>query len=160
MKKLLLLLFTIAFLFVEKASSQEDTHVHHLERYEIGISNGIVYSFNEKEFAYGLHLHFIKNFGEEKKIGVGLGYEAIFDEHKHSAMSVLLHYKPTNHIDINVAPGVIFLNSEIENSRFALHLEGVYHFELGFIHYGPMIATAISADDVHASIGLHVAIGF
>ena len=128
--------------------------------YEIGISNGIVYNFAEEETAYGLHIHFIKNFGISQKVGVGVGYEIIFDEHKHNTLCVLLHIKPIEHFSINLAPGLVFLESELNKSRFALHVEAIYEFETGPFHFGPFVGAAISPEDFHTSVGLHVAFGF
>ena len=133
---------------------------HHHSKYEIGLSNGVVYNFNEEDIAYGIHIHFIKNFGISRKVGVGVGYEAIFDEHKHNTLSVLLHYKPIKHLSINLAPGLVFLKSEPNKSRFALHVETIYEFEIGVFHFGPFIGAAINPEDFHALAGLHVAIGF
>lgn len=136
-------------------------HEHHLNfPYEVGVSNGIVYSFSEEEFAYGLHAHAIKNFGISKKVGVGIGYEAIFGDHKHDAFSILLHYMLTDHFSVNLAPGLIFLESQPNQSRFALHTEALYEFEIGAFHIGPLIGVSINSEDYHASLGLHMALGF
>jgi len=56
-------------------------HMHYLNSYEIGVSNGVVYNATEKEFAYVAHAHFIKLVGEKHQFGLGVGYERIFDEH-------------------------------------------------------------------------------
>ena len=157
------LIKTISVLFIViivscNLSAQDEHHLHF--KYEIGLSNGIVYNFNEEETAYGLHIHVIKNFGISRKVGVGIGYEAIFDEHKHNTLSILLHYKPTEHFSINLAPGVVFLESEPNTSRFALHVETIYEFEIGAFHIGPFVGAAINPEDFHASAGLHMAIGF
>lgn len=54
-------------------------HDHH--RNEIGVANAPVYFINEKQFAYGLHVHYIRSI-PNSKFGIGLGYERIFDAHK------------------------------------------------------------------------------
>lgn len=156
------LIKTISILFITivvsfNLSAQDEHHLHF--KYEIGLSNGLVYNFTEEETAYGLHIHVIKNFGISSKVGVGIGYEAIFDEHKHNTLSVLLHYKPIEHFSINLAPGILFLESEPDKSRFALHVEAIYEFEIGVFHFGPLLGMGFNPEDSHASIGLHVAIG-
>ena len=128
--------------------------------YEFGISNGIVYNFSEEQYAYGLHVYFIKNFGISKKMGIGAGYETIFDDHGHNTACVLLHYMPFEHISVNIAPGLVFLESAPNKSRFALHAEVLYEFNVGAFHIGPSIGAAFNPEDFHASVGLHCAIGF
>lgn len=140
------------------AQGQEHNHLHF--PYEVGVSNGIVYSFSEDEFAYGLHAHAIKNFGISKKVGVGIGYEAIFGGHKHNALSILLHYMLTDHFSMNLAPGLIFLDSQPNQSRFALHTELLYDFGTGAFHMGPLFGASITPEDYHVSLGLHMALGF
>ena len=102
----------------------------------------------------------IKTVGESKKIGLGLGYEAIFDDHKHRSFSAILEYRASKHFILNFAPGVAWLANEISSARPAIHLEGIYAFELGIFHVGPMIGVASNFEDYHTSLSLHIAVGF
>ncbi len=146
--------------FSAQAGSSEVQEGHMSLPYEIGISNGIVYSFSEEQFAYGLHIYFIKKFGVSKKLGIGAGYEVIFNEEEHNTVCVLLHYMPLKHISVNIAPGLVFLESEPNKSRFALHTEILYEFEIGIFQIGPSIGAAFNPEDFHASVGVHLAVGF
>lgn len=155
-----------AFIFISMSLAAQDhehehdhQHEHHYN-YELGISNGVVYNSTEKELAYGAHVHFIRTIGESKKLGIGIGYERIFDDHKHNALNIILHYRPVEHLSLNLAPGVIWLDSEKNSLKPAMHLEGLYEFELGRFHIGPIIGIGFNTEDLHTSLGLHLAIGF
>lgn len=145
----------------EKAEiGEEDEHAHHTHhKNEIGVANSLVYFVNEESFHYGLHAHYIRNIGESK-FGLGLGYERIFDEHKHNTVSFVGAYRPVERLYLVVSPGVTFEESDYSNPRFALHLEGSYEFELGSFHIGPAVEFAYDPEDYHISIGLHVGYGF
>lgn len=163
--KFIKILFTGLFLFIAisisaKTSFFSEDEEHLYLPYEIGISNGVVYTFSEEKFTYGVHLHFIKKDVISRKIGFGVGYEAIFDEHGHNALSVILHYTPVEHFSMNISPGIVFIKSEPDQSRFALHTEFIYDFIIGVFHIGPLIGAAVNPEDLHASVGLHMAIDF
>lgn len=157
---------TLFFLFVSTLTSysqhNHDGHNHEIEHYhsgfEIGFSNGFVYNLTEKEGAYGLHVHFVKTIGRKGKYGLGLGYEAILDDHKHQAISAIFEYRATEHMLFNIAPGVTWLTTQPNSIKPSLHLEGIYAFEIGKIHLGPLVAVAFNTEDFHTSLGLHLAI--
>jgi len=82
---------------------------------------------------------------------MGLGYERIFDDHKHQTIGIVGTYRPVNLLSINVSPGLTFENNDASELRFALHLESSYEFELGNFHLGPVLEFAY---DPHQSYGL------
>ncbi len=86
------MLFIIVTLNLSAQHTDEHHHEEHHPKYELGLSNGIVYNLTEKEIAYGLHTHFIKTISRTNKLGIGLGYERIFDDHKHNAVSIIILY--------------------------------------------------------------------
>jgi hypothetical protein len=133
---------------------------HNHPEIEIGLSNGLVYNFSEKEPALGIHLHLIKSLGQSDHFGMGLGYEFIFDDHKHNTVSIIFLYRPIEHLSFNMAPGISFILSEKSSVAPTLHIEGLYEFEFGHFHIGPLVGFAISTEDIHASVGLHLAFGF
>ncbi len=135
----------------------EDHHDHH--RNEIGIANAPVYFVNEKEFAYGLHIHYVYNI-INTKFGVGLGYERIFDEHKHNTIGIVGSYRPIDGLGINLSPGITFEDNESSNINFALHVETSYEFEINNFHIGPVLEFAYDPEDYHISLGLHIGYGF
>lgn len=142
-----------------KANSQE-THTHDNVHFaEFGVANSIVYFINEKELAYGLHLHLVKNISHSK-FGFGLGYERIFDEHKHSTIGLVGSYTPIERLNLSLSPGIAFEGKRTSEARFALHLETAYGFQLGSIHLGPLLELAYDSEGYHFSLGLHVGFGF
>ena len=58
------------------AQDVEEIEHHHHHHNEIGIANAPVYFVNEKELAYGLHIHFLRTISHTR-FGIGLGYERI-----------------------------------------------------------------------------------
>lgn len=144
---------------IAQTTEQSGNHDHHTN--EIGVANAPVYFVKEKEVAYGLHIHYVRNI-PKSKFGVGLGYERIFDEHKHNTLGLVTAFRPINNDDklcLIVSPG---LTSEDGNSKvdFALHFETSYEFEINNLHIGPVLEFAYDPEDIHISLGLHVGYGF
>lgn len=150
------LFFVLLFFICFRLFAQEHNH----PEFEIGFSSGLVYNFLEKEPALGIHLHFIKSLGQSDHFGMGLGYEFIFDDHKHNTVSLIFLYRPIEHLSFNFAPGISFKLSEKSSIAPTLHIEGLYEFEFNHFHIGPLVGFAISTEDIHASVGLHLAFGF
>jgi hypothetical protein len=154
------LYFIILFAFTQILAAQDpdgsilsDTH-----RNEIGIANSPVYILKEKEFAYGLHAHYIRSL-KETKFGIGIGYERIFDEHNHNTIGVILSYAPLEHLGMSLSPGITF-NDNASELNFGIHLETLYEFEIGIFHIGPVAEFAYAIEDYHVSLGLHFGFGF
>ncbi len=131
-------------------------HEHH--KNEIGIANAPVYFVKEQVFAYGLHLHFVRNI-PKSKFGFGLGYERIFDQHKHNTFGLVGTYRPIENLNFNVSPGLTFEDGS-STGRFALHLETSYEWEIKNVHIGPAFEFAYDPEDYHISLGLHIGYGF
>lgn len=133
-----------------------DNHEHH--KNEIGIANSPVYFTKEKVFAYGLHFHYVRNI-TKTTFGLGIGYERIFDEHKHNTFGLVGTYRPIEGLSFNVSPGLTF-EDENKTARFALHLETAYEWEIKNFHIGPVFEFASDPEDFHISLGLHLGYGF
>ena len=131
-------------------------HDHH--KNEIGVANAPVYFVKEKEVAYGLHLHYVRNISHTK-FGIGLGYERIFDEHKHNTYGLVFTYRPINRLTFNLSPGITSEDQE-PDLNFALHFETSYEFEFHNFHIGPVFELAYDPEDIHISLGLHIGYGF
>jgi hypothetical protein len=126
----------------------------------LGISGGVVYNFTEKEAAPGIHIHFIKTLSKSDKLGVGFGYEAIFDDHRHNALSFIIAYRPIDQFSLNLSPGISWLSTEKDSAKPSLHVEALYEWGIGIFHVGPLVGVASNFEDFHGSVGLHLAIGF
>lgn len=159
-KRILTPILFLVFTLNTFAQTEDHECEHHHSKFELGLSNGLVYNFTESEAAYGLHVHVVSSIGKSEKFGMGIGYERIFDDHKHNALSVVLLYNPIEHVSINLAPGVTWLGTDSNTVKPALHLEGLYEFKLGKFHLGPLLGVAFNTEDLHASVGLHLAFGF
>lgn len=135
----------------------EHDHMHPTN--EIGVSNNLVFFVGEQEYAYGFHIHYHRAF-KESKLGAGLGYEQIFDDHNHKTLGLIGSYRPISHLLLHLSPGFLFTSEEGSGIKFTMHAEASYEFEVGHLHFGPAIGIAHSAPEYHLSIGLHIAYGF
>lgn len=149
----IVLLFSANLLFAQH--SEEVKHIHKHHQNEIGLVNSPVYFVKAKEFAYGLHIHYIRSL-HESKFGIGMGYERIFDEHKHNTIGIIGSFRPIDQVTINLSPGITFEDEESSEINFAMHLEGSYDFEFHNFHIGPVLGFAYDPEDFHISLGLHI----
>ena len=139
-------------------SGQTESHHHHdTHRNEIGIANAPVYFTREKTVAYEFHLHYIHRL-PETKFGIGLGYERIFDAHRHQTVGLVGNFAPFDRLNLAIAPGVAF--EKDGEKHFTTHLETSYDFDVHGFHLGPAFEIAIDREDIHLSLGLHVGIGW
>ena len=96
----------------------------------------------------------------ESKFAVGLGYERIFDEHKHNTIGVVGVYRPIDRLSFNLSPGITFEGESANEINFAFHAETTYEFEINNFHIGPVIEFAYDPEDIHLSLGIHIGYGF
>lgn len=145
----------------EHEPHHDDSHNHHEihHNFEIGVSNSLIYFINEKEYAYGTHLHLAYNI-PNTKFGIGLGFEKIFDEHKHQTIGILGSYRPFEGLNFTLSPALSFEGNDTSDINFAIHFETGYEFELQNFHLGPVIGIAYEPEDYHLSLGIHIAYGF
>ena len=134
-------------------------HNHDSHQNEIGIANSPLYFLKEKAFSYGLHIHYVHSIAHSK-FGLGLGFERIFDSHKHNTFGIVASYRPIDPLTFNVSPGITFEDGNAQSPNFALHLESAYEFEIKNFHVGPVFEFAYDPEDFHISLGIHSGIGF
>ncbi len=157
MKKILLIIFVITGF--NTLVCQEVSHDHHEHNSnEVGIGNSIVYFVEGKELAYGMHLHYIY-YIPHTKFGLGIGYERIFDEHKHNSFGIIGTYSPVNRYYLSISPGITFEDNSSE-MKFTMHFESTYEFEIGNFHLGPVVSFAFDPEDYHFGLGIHLGYGF
>ena len=161
------LIFVLILIFISNPTlraqdhdhDHEQKHHHHLNN-EIGIAVGAVYIFHEEVFAPGLHLHYTRMLpGKMQAFGLGMGVETVLDEHKHYTGSIMFQWRPVHAWWISAGPGITWFQESSE-SRFSLHLETGYEFEIGKVHLGPMIEFAFVQGDQHLMLGIHLGIPF
>jgi hypothetical protein len=136
-------------------------HDHHdPHKFHIGIGAAATYLTTEKEFAPGFHLHLIRQLGENKRWGLGLGYEAILDEHIHNGINLLVNYRPVRFLSLIAGPGMVLGKHDGEVEVLpGFHTEAVFEFDFHGLHVGPMIGFGMDREDRHVSVGLHIGIG-
>jgi len=139
---------------------KDELHDHEHPKNEIGFSNNAVFNVTENEFAYSLHLHIVKTIGNSDKIGLGLGYERIFDDHKHNALGIIFMLRPIESLSFNLSPGISWLQTKSNSLKPVMHIEGLYEWQFNHFHVGPLLGMAFNPDDFHVSVGLHLAFGF
>ena len=137
----------------------QSQHQHEHPKNEFGFGNYLTYLAGEQEIAFALHIHYLRSF-EHSRFGAGIGYEQIFDEHKHRSLTLIGAFSPVSPLILSLAPGVLFGTEENPGIRFALHAEVVYEFEIGNFHLGPALEFATTFDEYHIGLGLHIAFAF
>lgn len=147
-------LLGMPFFILAQDHTHGDKHHSH-NRNEVAISNNLVFLGMDKEFSYGVHLHYIRNIGATK-FGSGLGYERIFDEHGHNTISIAGSYRPFHEFALMISPGITFEDHWENHFDFSIHLEAGYEIEINHCHLGPVLALALIPGDYHVSIGLHL----
>lgn len=159
-KQILLLFYTFLTIYTATAQETHD-HEHHHEHHKHEVSVGAFPAFfvNENELTYGMHLHYTYNF-PSTKVGIGVGYEKIFDEHKHNSISIFLNYRPIENLHIGLGPGLAFEGAEIKEAVYATHFETFYEFIIKGFHLGPVLGMGVDKNDFHISMGIHFGIGF
>jgi hypothetical protein len=167
MKKMNKIFFVICLVLITfnmmsiNVFAQEHDEAHHHPENEVGIAVGAVPLVDEDKIAAGLHFHYIRGIAFEHKLGIGAGFEAILDEHKHYVVSVVFQYRIYKGWTVAYAPGIMMKKEEGNlEYHFAQHFETAYEFELGEFHLGPMVEVGVSEEGVHYMLGAHFGIAF
>ncbi|MCK3685110.1 hypothetical protein [Maribellus sp. YY47] len=150
-------LFCLQQLGAQEHNEHGQEHEHH-HVHEFGISFAPVYFTGEDELSVATHLHYVYNF-PHTKFGLGVGYERIFDDHKHNFLGLELEYRPVHPLTIGLSPGFAFEGGHGGEKEFALHFETIYEMEFGAFHIGPLLELAYHPEDFHVSIGVHIGLG-
>ena len=137
---------------------------HHHHANELGISGGYVYMDPAEESALGLHLHYMRRCKQEgirRYLGLGLGFETIFSEHRHYNAMFSIGIFPWRSLALIVSPGVMFARHHDEwENEYSTHVEAVYGFMVGELEVGPVIGFAHAGEGKHYMAGLHLGKGF
>ncbi len=157
--------FFTAFLFIsgffsESMMAQHEEHHHEHHPWELGGALGAVFSIEEKHTAPGIHAHVLRNLGEEKKFGVGIGFETILDEHQHLNFGIPVNYNTHRGFIFTATPGVLFKKETDWELNPSVHLETLYEFAFDHFHTGPMIELALAPNDIHLMLGIHIGFGW
>ena len=141
-------------------SHAQHDHLDDPHQFHIGIGAAATYITGEGHLAPGFHLHLIRQLGHQKQWGLGLGYEAITDEHWHNGLNLLVNYRPLRFLSLIAGPGVVIGKHDGKMELLpAFHTEAVFEFNVKGLHMGPMIGFGTDREDTHFSLGLHIGIG-
>jgi len=149
------LIFILSIVLFPIISFSQDHGEH---RNEIGLGAGAAKIIHEPGMAPSVHLHVSRSFKEESPFSGGLGFEAVFDEHRHTFFSLGIAYTFRHSLTAGISPGIFIASSD--EKAFGLHLELNYGFEIQHIHLGPMIEYGIGPEESHLTFGIHTGIGF
>jgi hypothetical protein len=158
-------LIIVLIIFPEFTNAQdehgtEDAHHDHHQTYEFGGALGPAYGFSEAHLTGSLHLHLLRNFGPEKNLGAGIGFETLFDEHRHLNFSIPVNYNTGSGLVFTVSPGILWKQESNWESSPSVHLETLYEFMFEKLHIGPMFEFSLARSDIHIMLGIHLAAGF
>ena len=155
------LILVAALVSVSNANAQTLEHDHEEHKNHVGFFVGSVYSVTEEKIVLGLGVEYehVLPFWN-RLFGIGLAAEMIFDEHKHYSVSLLMPLHPWRELTLFVAPGIMFIDEEPVERRFAIHLGAEYEFELKKMFLAPKFEAAFAGDDIHLMLGVHIGFGF
>ena len=143
------------------AFAQESHHEHEEHNHHIGFLVGPVYNTTEKSFSPGIGVEYERLLPFwDHLLGIGVGAEAIFDEHKHYVVFMMFPFHPTRELTLKFAPGMMFIDKEGWESHLAVHFGISYEFELNSFFLAPAFEIGAAGDDVHLMLGLHFGWGF
>jgi len=167
LQALLIFLFAVFFTFqgYSQHTHEEDSHNHEKDhthkKNEVSVAVGVVPLPEENKVTAGLHFHYVRGIGSSNRFGIGVGFETIFDEHKHYTFSVVFQYRIYKGLIFGYAPGLLIKKEDSESElHFAQHFELAYEFDMGKFHIGPMAEVGLEGSTVHYMLGVHFGIDF
>jgi hypothetical protein len=145
-------------------SDDHDQHHHHEgSNYEIGLSPGIAYLAHEEEYAPNVHIHLMRRLGSHdywNRWAVGLGVESIIIEHMHYSFLATFSYNIIGSFIIDLSPGLLLTEHDgVQESQFITHIEMTYEMDFHGIGIGPVMGMAVSQEDEHYMLGIHIGKG-
>lgn len=146
----------LLLLFRSSIGSSQPTNTGHNK--EISISNLSVYSVLHESMHYGFLIQYVQVI-KHTKLGLGFGYERIYDELQHYSFGPVLSYKPFSKFNISVFP-TIELNTYNTQRRFSLHIESSYDLRIRDVLIGPVLEFASNPEETHISLGAHLGFSF
>ncbi len=159
-----ILLIIISAFYCSTAFSQEEEHDHPHSLNEIGVSGGLLYCPNHKEWGAGMHVHYYRMLGLHSKWSLGGMFEKTWTDDDHFNVGIGAKYQITDNFNIGLLPGMTFLKHHDDTdykSQFSIHIETVYDlFHWGKFHLGPVFDYSWTKNDAHFMLGVHTAYCF
>jgi hypothetical protein len=133
---------------------------HHGPGTEIGASLAWVRLDTEGESAAGVHLHLMRRpggGGAASRLGLGMGLEGLFGDHSHHGIMGSIGVFPWKGLALSLSPTCVLTDhGGKRESGYATHVEAAHGFAAGRFDVGPVAAVALSEEDRHYMVGLHV----
>ncbi len=167
MKYLTIIVISVIGLF-NGIMLQAQEHGHEHLRNEIGISGGVLYSFEHHIWGGGVHLHYFRTLNLHSKWSLGGGIEQAWVDGSHFNVGAGGKYQPFDRLSIGVMPGVTFFSHQEHDgqesqgkAKFTFHFELTYEmFHWEKFHAGPTLEYSWVKDDSHIMVGIHAAYSF
>lgn len=167
-QKIIFQIVLLLFVFSSKLTGQTShtTHNHHHDGFnnELGISVGIVQIENDEDMNINTHIHLMRHLRYDnflKRVALGMGIETIFAEELHVSILGTFSYNLVSSLFIDLAPGLLIASHDgHQQKEFIAHIELIYEFDIGLFGLGPVVGMALSEDDRHYSLGIHLGRGF
>ena len=86
MKKLFLIFLCLPFFSLSQHNHDDHSHDLHTHDNEFALGIGFI---PKHENAIGIHLHYIKGVRLNNKLGAGISFETILDDHAHHSLSLI-----------------------------------------------------------------------
>ena len=131
---------------------------------ELGLSLSAVKISHAEALLAGLHLHVSRRLaaaGLGSVLSAIVGVETLLGGDPHTALHAGILIHPWRGLALDISPGILWAREDgARETRFVLHLEAAYGFELGELEIGPVVELAFAGKDRHFSVGLHLGYGF
>ena len=157
MKKLLLIFLCLPFFSLSQHNHDDHSHDLHTHDNEFALGIGFI---PKHENAIGIHSHYIKGVGLNNKLGAGISFETILDDHAHHSLSLISLYRFDLGITVAYAAGILRVSEDVTIYQFAQHVELAYEIPFGELHIGPQIDVGIEEEGIHYMFGVHLGIDF
>lgn len=168
MKRVISTAIVFILLGMYTAYAQEHSHAG---KNEVGISTGVFYAVDDKDWGGGIHLHYFRSIGKSNRWAVGGYLEQAWFEDSHVSVGIGAKFEVLERLCLGAFPGVTLARHHHEEEggtdkartkgEFSMHWELVYDLiEWKLFHLGPVLDYSWSKNDSHITLGVHIAVGF
>ena len=140
---ILIFLFSIQ-LYSQESEEKEEKQIEE-NFFEIVVSGVYVYTPESGNFDPSIEA--LLTYWLSEKWGAGIGYSLVFEDHERVGNEILTvaSHKPWEFLTVNFGPNFSLANSE-KDFEVSAYLEGELNFDIGNIHFGPVLGTLIGEE--------------
>ena len=141
----------------EQSIEKNEPGIRVQHKNEISLANSTLYFVKERDFAYGIHVHYLRSI-PRSDFGIGIGYERLLNNcNTHSSYAIVGSLRLSDYLIVNISPCVLFEDRN-KTKRFAFQIEAIYGWEIGNFYFGPTVEFAYSQEDYHLGVGIHLSL--